>query len=150
MRYFIAICTVVLTLVAPFRGAQAAATTPYNDNDVQALVRAVLRIPIDHEFLLGLELAPAADLPSWDPIAHYNGPQHIPDGRTAYAVLVDDRYASQLRNLGQADHAVGAAVASAVFLAVIDAGRAGSKWKALYERAAAADNAAGQSNPDRY
>ena len=122
----------------------------YSDADVQDLVRAVLAIPTDHRFLLGLEPARSAQLPAWDPIAHYAGPTTIPDGRTACVVLVNDKYASVLTDLGHADHAVGAAVASAVFLAVIDAGRAGSKWKAWYDSAAAADATLPSSVDDRF
>src|SRR5579872_1979844 len=122
----------------------------YTANDVQQLVHAVLRIPIDHAFTLGLLLTPASQLPSWDPIAHYSGTQRLPNGKTAYVVLIDDRYGSALRDLGHADHSVGAAILSAVFLATMDAGRAGQKWKTLYTRAAQEDSALGSGAEDPY
>jgi hypothetical protein len=125
-------------------------TPSYTAADVQDLVRAVLRIPIDHEFTLGLQMAAPSALPAWDPIAHYAGPTQMPDGQTAYVVLVSDRYERELKNLARANRSIGAAVLSAVFLATMDAGRAGPKWKALYDRAATADSSMDPNVTDRY
>src|SRR5215469_16281958 len=105
----------VLTLVLAFSALGAApssAAEPYTHDDVQQLVQAVLRIPVDHQFLLALQPAESADLPSWDPIAHYLGPVKIQDGRIAYAVLVDQADAGALSDLSAAEPKVGAAVAS--------------------------------------
>jgi len=144
------IAAVVVAFLMFLPSASKADAPAYGDADIQQLVQAVLAIPVDHQFLLALETRPASEIPSWDPIAHYAGRFQVPDGRTAYAVFVDARYGSALSDLGHADHAVGAAVATAVFLAVIDAGRAGPKWKSWYDKAAASDSALPASVADRY
>ncbi|HET9343475.1 MAG TPA: hypothetical protein VFO25_11240 [Candidatus Eremiobacteraceae bacterium] len=144
------IAAIVVAFMFVLPSPSSAGAPAYSDADVQQLVQAVLAIPVDHQFLLALETQPASDMPPWDHLAHYAGPVKIPDGRTAYAVVVDDQYASALTDLGHADHAVGAAVTAAVFLAVIDAGRAGPKWKSWYDKAAAADAALPGSVADRY
>jgi hypothetical protein len=55
-----------------------------------------------------------------------------------------------MQDLPHARHAVAVAVSSAEFLAVMDAGRAGRKWKSLFDRAAAADGKLPSTVFDRY
>lgn len=147
-KLIVAACLVFASLHSA--SADAAGVGGFSDADVRQAVRAVLGIPTDHTFTLALEAAPATELPAWDPIAHYVGPQKLPDGRTAYVVLVNDRDSDALADLGHADHAVAAAVASAVFLSVMDAGRAGSTWKARYQKAADDDAKLPSSVSDLY
>jgi len=117
---------------------------------VAQLVQVVIGIPTNHAFLMGLEISPASKLPAWDPVAHYSGAQSLPDGRTAYFVLVNEQYAGALHDVAHADHSVAAAIASAVFLAAMDGGIAGTKWKSLYDAAAAADARLPSDASDRY
>jgi hypothetical protein len=150
-RYAIITIVCALVVCSPRLSRSDDSRSPlYTANDVQELIHAVLRIPIDHKFTLGLIMTPSSGLPSWDPIAHYSGTQHLANGKTAYVVLINDQYGSALSDLGHADHAVGAAILSAVFLATMDAGRAGQKWKTLYTHAAQEDNALGPGAEDRY
>src|ERR1700687_1567598 len=153
MRFVISI---VLLSIAAFRSAAFAGDSPppsqaaYSTSDVAQLVQAVIGIPTNHAFLMGLEVSPASTLPTWDPIAHYAGPQQLPGGRTAYLVLVSEQYAGATHDVAHADHRVAAAIASAVFLAAMDGGIAGSQWKSLYDGAAAADALLASNAPDRY
>jgi hypothetical protein len=122
----------------------------YTSDDVRQAVDAVLRIPTDNTFILLSETYSANQLPAWDAIAHYEGPKKLPDGRTAYAVAMSDRYTAEVQDLPHARHAVAVAVASAEFMAVMDAGRAGKKWKALFDRATDSDAKLPKTVFDRY
>ncbi|HXW77379.1 MAG TPA: hypothetical protein VEJ20_08225, partial [Candidatus Eremiobacteraceae bacterium] len=153
------VCLVLVSLcliAAQGRPALADATTTtangatYTDADAQQAVQAVLDSNNNHAFLLGLLSAPTAEMPTWAPIAYYAGPQKIPDGRTAYVVYIADKYQGSIGDLANQDHVVAAAIASAVFLAVMDAGLAGTQWKTWYDQAAAQDQEAGASAADPY
>lgn len=119
-------------------------------NDVAQLVQVVIGIPTNQAFYMELEISPASKLPVWDPVAHYSGPQSLPDGRTVYVVLVNEKYAGALHDVAHADHSVAAAIASAVFLAAMDGGIAGAKWKSLYDAAAAVDARLASDASDQY
>ena len=137
--------TIALLALAAFRLPAIAQDSPppaqtgYSASDVAQLVQAVIGIPTNHNFLNALEVSPADKLPAWDPIAHYAGPQQLPDGRTAYFILVNEKYSDALHHVASADHSIASAIASAVMLAAMDAGIAGTKWKSLYDAAAASD-----------
>jgi hypothetical protein len=122
----------------------------YTADDTRQAVNAVLRIPTDHSFSLFLETYPANQLPAWDAIAHYVGPKHLPNGRFVYDVALSDRYSAELQDIPHARHAVAVALVSAEFMAVMDAGRAGRKWKSLFGHAAATDAKLPSSVFDRY
>jgi hypothetical protein len=142
-----------LVAVSPQTSAKSAegpTQTAYSTSDVAQLVQVVIGIPTNHAFLMALEISPAAKLPAWDPVAHYSGPQNLQDGRTAYFVLVNEKYAAALHDVAHADHSVAAAIASAVFLAAMDGGIAGTKWKSLYDVAAAADAQLPSDATDQY
>jgi hypothetical protein len=149
------IITIVLFAFAALRAAAVAQDSPppsqtaYAASDVAQLVQAVIGIPSNHAFLDVLEVSPAEKLPAWDSIAHYAGAQQLPDGRTAYFILVNEKYSTALHDVAHADHSVATAIASAVMLAAMDGGIAGSKWKSLYDAAAAADALLDSNTPDR-
>jgi hypothetical protein len=141
---------VAIRLPAVAQDSPAPAQAGYSASDVAQLVKAVMGIPTNHDFLDVLEQTSADKLPPWDPIAHYAGAQQLPDGRTAYFVLISDKYSDALHDVVHADHSVVAAIASAVMLAAMDGGIAGSKWKSLYDAAAASDALLASDVSDRY
>lgn len=153
MRRFDALVFVLLAALCPAAavlGSQAPGNASYSTTDIAQLVQAVNGIPTNHAFLMALEVSPASTLPAWDPVAHYAGPQVLPDGRTGYFVLVNENDAGALHDVAHAEHSVAAAIASAVFLAAMDGGIAGTKWKALYDTAAAADARLPSDASDQY
>lgn len=78
-------------------------------------------------------------MPSYDPIAHYNG-LDAGQPHSASIWVVANPPVSE----------VGDAVAGAVELACMDTGFAGTTWKAIYDQVAAADAALPASVADRY
>jgi hypothetical protein len=136
--------------VADVQGSPDPGQASYTAADVTQLVQAVNGIPTNHTFLMALEVSPASALPAWDSVAHYAGPQTLPDGRTGYFVLVNEKYAAALHDVAHAEHSIAAAIASAVFLAAMDGGIAGTKWKTLYATAAAADARLSSDASDLY
>ncbi|HEY7981077.1 MAG TPA: hypothetical protein VID19_06305 [Candidatus Eremiobacteraceae bacterium] len=153
MRLFIIVLIATLAATqtpAAALDSSAAAHAGYTTSDIAQLVQAVIGIPKNHAFLMALEVSPASALPAWDSIAHYAGPQQLPDGRTAYFVLVNEQYAAAMHDVAHADHSVAMAIASAVMLSAMDGAIAGPKWKSLYDAAASADSLLGADAPDRY
>jgi hypothetical protein len=153
MRFLVTIVLMALAalpVAAVARDSPPPTLTGYTTADVTQLVQAVNGIPTNHAYLNALEVSAAEDLPAWDPIAHYAGPQQLPNGRTAYFVLVNEKYSDALHDVVHADHGVAAAIASAVMLGAMDAGIAGTKWKALYDAAAASDALLASDVADRY
>lgn len=150
---FASVCLLVLLRATAAADASTYRTSTgisYSAADALQAVQAVLRVPTDDGIIVLTETYPANQLPTWDPIAHYEGPKQLPDGRIAYAIVLSDRYSVAMQDLAHARHAVAVAVASAEFMAVMDAGRAGSKWKSLFDRAAAADAKLAPTVHDRY
>jgi hypothetical protein len=81
----------------------------------------------------------AAQMPSYDPIAHYVG---LTSGQPHSASIW------LLESASQPD--MGPALFGALALACMDTGFAGAKWKAIYDTVAAADAALPSTVVDRY
>jgi hypothetical protein len=148
-----ALCLLAIVHVNAAAGTSTYTTSTgvtYTSDDARQAVDAVLRIPTDHSFFLFLESYPAGQLPAWDAIAHYVGPKQLPNGKLVYDVALSDRYSAETQDLAHARHFVAVALVSAELMAVMDAGRAGKKWKSLFVSAAAADAKLPSNAFDRY
>jgi hypothetical protein len=134
------VACVVLCLGA--RAVADDASLSFTGSDVAQLYKAVDAIETSDGILLNISMKPAAQMPSYDLIAHYAG--QVPNGKPHEAAL----WMSSALDSKSARHR--RALHDAMELAVMDSGIAGPKWKQIYDAAASADTKLPPAEPDRY
>ena len=130
--------------IATVAAAQVSTPVPpvfeFTRADVRALAQAIQNVQTApaSEIDLTISALPVAQMPGYDPIAHYAG---LKPG-SPHSATIDIRDGAS-----QAD--VRVPLLAALELACMDTGFAGARWKMIYDEAAAADAAlpAGASDP---
>jgi hypothetical protein len=137
-RLIVAVLAAALLLPS----AGSAADVSFSGHDIADLLMAVHNVDTSDNILLNVMSKAPADMPIYDPFAHYAG--LVPSGKPGEATLW------LVKNIDMKNRAAGPAFRAAMELACMDTGDAGSKWKAIYDAAAAADANLSASQADRY
>jgi len=134
------VAVLALGLLLPSAGS--AADVSFSGHDIADLLRAVDSMDTSNNILLNVVSKAPADMPTYDPFAHYAG--LVPNGKPGEATLW------MVKNFDVKNPAAGPAFRAAEELACMDTGDAGPKWKAIYDIAAGADANLSASQSDRY
>jgi len=139
-------CTAALAAFLALASPCGAQTPPpgtlsFTNDDLVTLVRAVHAADTApaSEISVTVSTHSAGEMPSYDPIAHYNG-LDAGQAHSASVWVVGNPPASE----------IGDALLGAIELACMDTGFAGTKWKAIYDQVAVVDAALPASVADRY
>ena len=130
--------------------AQTSNGYQYTPAEARQAIDGYHRVFTDDNFTLVTELTSDSDMPVYDRVAHYVGPQRFPNGQMGFVVWLNERYRGDLNNLKAADSQIATQIVAATLMVAMDGGLAGQKWKAMFADASRKDHTLSANIVDRY